>query len=72
MTVQRIWLRRYLRLAVLEDYDDMRAERGTSFLDRRHRFTLACSYETPWYSHSQNRFLRSILGNYVLERDLHV
>ncbi len=49
-----------------ENYDDMRSERGTSFLDRRHRFTLAWTYETPWYSHSQNSFLRSVLGSYTL------
>jgi hypothetical protein len=49
-----------------ENYDDMRSERASSFLDRRQRFTMAWTYETPWYSHSQNRFLRQVLGNYSL------
>ena len=49
-----------------EDYDNLRNERGTSFLDRRHRLTLAWTYETPWFSRSSNAFLRNILGNYSL------
>jgi hypothetical protein len=49
-----------------QDYNDMSSERGTSFLDRRQRFTMAWTYETPWYSHNQNRFLRNVLGNYTL------
>jgi hypothetical protein len=47
-----------------ENYDNLRSERGTSFLDRRHRFTLAWTYETPWFSRHSNAFLRNALGNY--------
>jgi hypothetical protein len=44
----------------------MRSERATSFLDRRHRFTLAWTYETPWFRGSPNGFLRHVFGNYTL------
>jgi hypothetical protein len=49
-----------------EDYSNLRNERGTSFLDRRHRLTLAWTYETPWYRNHSNWLLRNVLGNYTL------
>jgi hypothetical protein len=48
-----------------EDSSDLRRERATSFLDRRHRLTFTWTYDTPWFSRSSNRFLRNVVGNYA-------
>ena len=49
-----------------QDFQDMRAERGRSFLDRTHRFTMTWVYEAPWYRKSRQWFRRNLLGNWVL------
>ncbi len=49
-----------------QDFQNMRAERATSFLDRRHRFTFNWIYDTPWYRTSSNWFLREVVGNYTI------
>ena len=49
-----------------QDFQDMRAERARSFLDRTHRFTMSWVYEIPWYRSSQWWLLRNVLGNWVL------
>ena len=49
-----------------QDFQDMRAERGRSFLDRTHRFTLAWVYELPWYQNSSLWWRKNLLGNWVL------
>ena len=49
-----------------QDFQDMRAERARSFLDRTHRFTMAWVYEVPWYRSSQRWLLKNVLGNWVL------
>ena len=49
-----------------QDFQDMRAERGRSFLDRTHRFTLAWVYEVPWYRRSTHWLRKNVLGNWVL------
>ncbi len=48
-----------------QDFQDMRAERGTSFLDRRHRFTLAWIWETPWMKKDGNWVKRNVMGNWI-------
>ena len=48
-----------------QDFQDMRSERSTSFLDRRHRFTLSWVYEAPWMKQQQNWFMRNMVGNWV-------
>ena len=48
-----------------QDFQDMRAERGRSFLDRAHRFTLAWVYESPWYRNSGRWWRKNLLGNWV-------
>jgi 3D (Asp-Asp-Asp) domain-containing protein len=48
-----------------QDFQNFRAERSTSFLDRRHRFTYTSIYDTPWYKGSRNWILKNILGNYT-------
>ena len=49
-----------------QDFQDMRAERGRSFLDRTHRFTFAWVYELPWYQNSPFWWRKNLLGNWVL------
>ena len=48
-----------------QDFQDMRAERGRSFLDRTHRFTFAWVYEVPWYRSSPHWLRKNVLGNWV-------
>jgi len=48
-----------------QDFQDMRSERSTSFLDRRHRFTFSWVYEAPWMRNSGNWFARNLVGNWV-------
>ena len=49
-----------------QDFQDMRAERGRSFLDRTHRFTIAWVYEVPWFRHSSGGLRKNLLGNWIL------
>ena len=49
-----------------QDFQDMRAERGRSFLDRTHRFTLAWVYEVPWFRNSSQWLRKNLLGNWIL------
>ena len=49
-----------------EDFQNMRSERSSSFLDRRHRMTMAWVYEAPWYRGSDNWFLKNLVGNYTI------
>lgn len=49
-----------------QDFQDMRAERARSFLDRTHRFTMAWVYEVPWFGRSSNGFLKSMIGGWVV------
>jgi hypothetical protein len=41
----------------------MRAERSTSALDRRHRFTVAAYYEVPWYKQG-SWLMKNLVGNW--------
>ena len=49
-----------------QDFQDMRAERARSFLDRTHRLTLSWGYEAPWFKQSPSRLRRTLIGNWVL------
>jgi hypothetical protein len=49
-----------------QDFQDLPAERGNSVLDHRHRFTMSLVYDTQWYAHSPNWFLKNVLGGYEL------
>jgi hypothetical protein len=48
-----------------QDFQNMRAERSTSALDRRHRFTIAGLYEPRWFKQS-NWMLKNIVGNWTI------
>lgn len=47
-------------------FQNMRNERGVSFLDRTHRFSVSWIYDTPWYRTSQTWWKRNLLGNYTI------
>jgi hypothetical protein len=43
---------------------NLRADRASSALDHRNRFTLAAVYETPWFKKSQSWMLKNLVGNW--------
>ncbi|HEY7303867.1 MAG TPA: carboxypeptidase regulatory-like domain-containing protein [Bryobacteraceae bacterium] len=47
-----------------QDFQDLRADRSSSALDRRHRLTLTALYDVPFYKTSPNWFLKNLLGNW--------
>jgi len=47
-----------------QDYNNYRAERSFSPLDRRNRFTFTPVYNTPWFSRHKVALLRQTLGNW--------
>ncbi|HWQ55925.1 MAG TPA: TonB-dependent receptor [Bryobacteraceae bacterium] len=49
-----------------EDFRNMRAERSSSFLDRRHRFTFNAVWDMPWFNRSDNWALKNLVGNWIL------
>jgi len=49
-----------------QDFQNWRAERASSFLDRRHRLTFNWIYDLPWFSKDGNRLKRYVLGGYIL------
>jgi hypothetical protein len=48
-----------------QDFQNLRAERGNSFIDHRHRFTFNWVYDLPWYRNSSNLLARYIIGGYT-------
>lgn len=46
-----------------QDFQNLRADRSNSALDRRHRFTLAAIYDLPYFR-SGNWFRKNVLGNW--------
>jgi Carboxypeptidase regulatory-like domain len=48
-----------------EDFQDLRADRSNSILDRRHRFTLALVYDMPYFK-SGNWLRQNVLGNWLI------
>jgi hypothetical protein len=50
----------------VQDFQNFRAERADSALDRRNRFTISALYEIPFFAKSSNRLARSLLGGFSL------
>ncbi|HEY3839180.1 MAG TPA: carboxypeptidase-like regulatory domain-containing protein [Bryobacteraceae bacterium] len=46
-----------------QDFQNINAERATSALDHRNRFTLTSLYDVPWFSGDRNWFKKNIIGN---------
>jgi hypothetical protein len=49
-----------------QDFQNLRPDRGLSFLDRRHRLTFSAIYDTPWYNGSSNWFAKNLVGNWTI------
>lgn len=47
-----------------QDFNNLRPERSSSALDRRHRWTMSWIYEAPWFSGNSNWFAKNIIGNW--------
>ncbi len=47
-----------------QDFFNLRADRATSALDRRHRLTVSWLWETPWMSHADSWFAKNLIGNW--------
>lgn len=48
-----------------QDFQNLRADRSNSILDRRHRFTLALLYDLPYFK-SGSWFRQNLLGNWMI------
>ena len=48
----------------VEDFQNLRAERADSALDRRHRFVSSFIYEVPFFRRSESRLVRALLGGF--------
>jgi hypothetical protein len=48
-----------------QDFQDLKSERGSSALDRRHRFTLSSVWDVPFFKNSSNWFAKNLLGNWL-------
>ena len=46
-----------------QDFQNLTADKATSALDRRNRFTLAAYYEAPWFKKS-NWLMKNVVGNW--------
>jgi hypothetical protein len=49
----------------VQDFQNIAAERSSSALDHRNRFTLATVYDMPYFKHS-NWFMKNLVGNWEL------
>lgn len=47
-----------------QDFGNLSNDRSTSALDRRQRLTLSWLWEMPWYSKSQNKFAKNVIGGW--------
>jgi hypothetical protein len=45
---------------------DLSADRASSALDHRHRFTYQVLYDTPWYKRSKNWAMKNLIGNWEI------
>ena len=48
----------------VEDFQNLRADRADSALDRRHRFVSSFIYELPWLRNHANGFVRTVFGGF--------
>jgi hypothetical protein len=48
-----------------QDFQNLRAEKASSALDRRQRLTIAAYYQTQWFK-QRNWFAKNLLGNWTI------
>jgi hypothetical protein len=47
-----------------QDFQNLRADRSSSALDRRHRLTLTALYDVPFFKGGHNWFVKNLVGNW--------
>ena len=47
-----------------QDFQNLHADRSSSALDRRHRFTITALYDMPMFKHSSSWLMRNVVGNW--------
>ena len=47
-----------------EDFTNLSLDKADSALDHRQRLTLTMVYNVPWFSHSNNYFMKNLVGNW--------
>ncbi len=50
----------------VQDFQNLNAERASSALDHRNRFTMATLYDLPFFKHGGNWFTRNLIGNWEM------
>ncbi|MBS1872402.1 MAG: TonB-dependent receptor [Acidobacteria bacterium] len=48
----------------VQDFQNLNAERSSSALDHRNRFTMAIIYDLPYFKTSPNWFMKNLVGNW--------
>jgi hypothetical protein len=48
-----------------QDFQDLKAEKATSALDRRHRFSFSTVWDLPMFRHSGNWMAKNLIGNWL-------
>jgi hypothetical protein len=49
-----------------QDFQDLRPDRSSSALDRRHRLTLTAVYDFPFFKGGHNWFVKNLIGNWEI------
>jgi hypothetical protein len=49
-----------------EDFGNLAAEKASSSLDRRQRFTFSVVYDAPWFQQSRNWMMKNVAGNWEI------
>jgi len=47
-----------------QDFMNLRQDRSSSALDRRHRLTLSWTYDSQWFESSSSWFTKNLIGNW--------
>ncbi len=56
----------YLTPRRAQDFFNLAAEKGSSALDHRQRFTLSLVYDAPWFKSNGNWFMKNLIGNWEI------
>ncbi len=48
-----------------QDFQNFSADKGSSALDRRHRFTFSAVWDVPFFKQSSNWFAKNLIGNWL-------
>uniref|UniRef100_Q01XC9 Cna B domain protein n=1 Tax=Solibacter usitatus (strain Ellin6076) TaxID=234267 RepID=Q01XC9_SOLUE len=56
----------YLTPRRAQDFQNLTADKATSLLDRRQRFSFSAIYDAPWYRTNRSWFLKNLVGNWEI------